>query len=127
MKRHQKEATEFAQHITDLGFQVHLSKSGTSGFITDETGSRVLSFEIDGFFSKLHGNYGPPSSDSGTGWGLDVTPGDLNTKEDVHKALYAAPPRWCGNGWKYLSTVAQYKAAYQSSSNFIPFKEVTSG
>lgn len=122
MNRHQKEAAEFAQYIKGLGFQVHLSKSGTYGFITDETETRVLSFSIDGFFSKLHGNYGPPSKEAGTGWVLDTLPGDLHTKEDVHRALYAHPPSYC-QGWKYLSTVAQYLGAYQSSSCFTPYTE----
>ena len=116
------EVEDFAERITKLGFAVYLAKSRTYGFITDESASRVLSFEFTGFSGALSGNYGPPSVESGTGWRMDITADHLTTPERVKDALYADPPSWCGSrkgkGWRYVSTVAQYLAQYDSSSHF---------
>jgi hypothetical protein len=40
-------ASAFALHVKGLGFRAFLAKSGTYGFITDDTGSRVLSFSFN--------------------------------------------------------------------------------
>lgn len=118
MKRYnQKEAREFAERIKAMGFVVYLVENREYGFITDDTESRVLSFSFDAL-SNLSGNYGPPSTESGTGWRLDRGPESLRTFDDVRTALYAYPPRWAGNGWRHMSTVKQYLAAYQASSRF---------
>jgi hypothetical protein len=110
-------AEDFAKRITALGFRVFIAKAGTYGFITDEAGSRVLSFSFnDG--SSLSGNYGPPSTKSGTGWRIAATPHDLHTAYDVRNALYASPPEWTGNGWRKLTTLDEYLAAYHASSRF---------
>lgn len=110
-------AQEFAQHIKGLGFRVFLAKSGNYGFITDATGSRVLSFSFD-FDATLSGNYGPASRESGTGWRLEQTPYDLQTAADVSRALNENPPAYCGRGWKYFSTLEQHLATYQASSQY---------
>lgn len=110
-------AREFAERIKSLGFVVYMAEKGTYGFITDETESRVLSFSMEDMGS-LSGNYGPPSQKSGTGWKMDTTPGGLQTAEDVRRALYAMPPRWCGDGWKRVSSVKDYLDAYGASSKF---------
>lgn len=110
------ETLEFAQRIKALGFTVYLAKSGTYGFITDETESRVLSFEHRCW--KLSGNYGPPSKSCGTGWAHnDFSMNALKTADDVKRMLYAHPPEWC-KGWKYFTTVAQYMGQYGSSSGY---------
>lgn len=114
-----KEETEaFAERVSGLGFTVYIAEHGTYGFITDASETRVLSFSFnDG--SSLGGNYGPPSTKSGTGWRMDKGPHSLATAEDVREALYANPPDWLrGRGWKYLSTVAQYLQHYRASSRF---------
>lgn len=114
-------ANEFAQRIKALGFRVFIAERGHYGFITDDTEKRVLTFSFsDG--SSLGGCYGPPSTTSGTGWRLEQTPHALKTADAVKAALYSYPPAYCGNGWKYLSTVAQYLALYGESSRF---QEVT--
>jgi hypothetical protein len=120
----QNEATEFALRITALGFKVYLAERGTYGFITDDTGERVLSFQFtDG--GSLGGNYGPPSKESGTGWRIDGTgPYDLKTAEQVRAALYATAPGWCGKGWKNYTTAEQELETYGASSGFQLVKEV---
>jgi hypothetical protein len=110
-------ATDFARRVRGLGFRVFLAKDDHYGFITDDTGSRVLSFSMrDG--TSLSGNYGPPSQKSGTGWRLEQAPSDLVTAEDVRRALYAGAPHWCGDGWKRYTTLEQHMALYGSSSEY---------
>ena len=112
-------ASSFAQHVKGLGFHVYLAKAGDYGFITDEAGSRVLTFSFSGTDGgSLSGNYGPPSQSSGTGWCLEQAPHELVTAEDVRRALNEAAPRWCGNGWKHYTTLAQYMKLYGDSSRF---------
>lgn len=112
-----RDTLEFAERIKALGFAVYIAESGDYGFITDDTESRVLSFGF-GTSAGLGGNYGPPSTTSGTGWKMDEDPYDLRTADDVRKVLYAHPPHWCGKGWKHMTTVAQHLAAYQASSRY---------
>ena len=115
------ETRKFARRITDLGFVVYIAESGTYGFITDAAESRVLSFSFNDCGS-LSGNYGPASTQSGTGWRMDKGPHALATAEDVKETLYANPPDWLrGRGWKYLSSVAQYLQQYGASSRFTKF------
>ena len=111
---------DFAKRITDLGFVVYIAERGGYGFVTDSAGTRVLSFSFnDG--GSLSGNYGPPSTTSGTGWRMDESPWQLVTAEDVKRALYANPAPWAyrsGKGWSYLSTAEQYLKQYGLSSRF---------
>lgn len=120
MLTQREEVAAFAGRIKGLGFRVFIAKAGTYGFITDASGSRVLSFSLTG--NGLSGNYGPPSATSGTGWRVDKSPSDLRTADDVREALYAYPPPWTGNGWKHMTTVAQHLASYGSSSKYEEFQ-----
>ena len=113
----QQEARAFAEKIRDMGFTVYLAESGTYGFITDESESRVLTFSVRD--CSLGGTYGPPSKQSGTGWRMEEATWDLKMPEDVRRALYSAPPPWCGRGWKRLSDVRAYLALYGASSRFV--------
>jgi hypothetical protein len=115
------EVLAFARRISDLGFTVYIAKSGTYGFITDDSESRVLSFSFTDCGS-LSGNYGPPSTKSGTGWRMDEKPHNLTTAKAVREALYENPPPWSKGGWRYLSTVAQYWQHYDPSSHFTKFE-----
>lgn len=113
-------ATEFAHFVKGLGFRAWVADSnyrGGYGFLSDDKGERVLSFEFTAE-GKLSGNYGPPSRESGTGWVLNQTPYSLKTAEDVREALYAVPPTFCGKGWKHYTTVEQHLAMYGSSSKY---------
>ena len=114
----QAAVSDFVQHIKALGFRVFVAQRGDYGFITDAAGMRVLTFSFYGFDPTLSGCYGPPSRESGTGWRMDRAPRDLLTTEDVRAALYAQPPAFCGKGWHYVSTLAQYLTAYDASSRF---------
>lgn len=118
MNYKQQAAHDFAQRIKALGFTVYLAKTGDYGFITDDSGERVLSFSFSGLESSLSGNYGPPSTTSGTGWKLEADPENLWSADDVRRVLYANAPSWCGNGWKRYTTTAQHIATYGASSRY---------
>lgn len=111
----------FARRVTELGFKIYIARAGHYGFVTDETESRVLSFDFTRFEGYLGGNYGPPSTDFGTGWRINTSPCELKTAEDVKKALYAHPEYRSHSSWKYFVTVAQYLATYDHSSKFTLF------
>lgn len=111
-----RECAEFAARIKALGFTVWLAKSHDYGFITDDSAARVLSFSFTDW--SLGGNYGPPSKTSGTGWRMEQSPGSLTTAQAVRDALYSHAPRFCGDGWKYYTTVAQHIGQYGSSSGY---------
>jgi hypothetical protein len=111
------QASNFAHFVKGLGFTVYLAKAGTYGFITDDTGERVLSFSFtDG--ASLCGNYGPPSQKSGTGWCLDKAPHQLQTQADVKRALYEHAPQWCGDGWTRYTSVEEHIKLYGNSSEY---------
>jgi hypothetical protein len=108
---------DWARSIKALGFKVYLAERGTYGFISDHEGTRVLSFSFnDG--GSLHGNYGPPSYESGTGWRLYTTPWDMKTAEDVKAMLFATPPQYCGRGWKRFTTLNEHLLMYGKSSRY---------
>lgn len=125
-----EQVAQWAGTIKGLGFRVWIAESGTYGFISDASESRVLSFGTD----SLGGNYGPPSQESGTGWRMDQAPWDLKTAADVKAALYAEAPSWtrrgpsrcgaCGHqhgeskGWQRYTTVAEHLALYGRSSKY---------
>jgi hypothetical protein len=110
-------AAEFAGFIAGLGFTVYMAERGTYGFITDKAETRVLSFEF-GCPPRLGGNYGPPSTESGTGWSLAKCPSDLKTAEDVRAALYSVPDYNVGKGWRYFTTAKQHLESYAASSKY---------
>lgn len=115
------ECEEFAARIKAMGFRVWLAANHDYGFISDDTGSRVLSFSYSDIPYSLSGNYGPASRTSGTGWRMNITPGDLQSVETVRRALYAHAPQWCGKGWKDYTTVAQHISTYGASSGYAEY------
>ena len=118
------EAHDFAARIKALGFVVYLAASGHYGFISDDTGERVLSFSFGGVEDTLSGNYGPPSRESGTGWRMNECPQGLRTAEDVRRVLYAMPPDWCRRatdmrgGWRRMTTLEEHLKQYGPSSKY---------
>lgn len=132
-------AREFAQYIKGLGFRAFVARINGGegprgyGFITDDSGARVLSFEMRE--GSLGGNYNGDKS-SGSGWRMEGNTWDLKTSGDVKRALYANAPRWTGfnavsshcstcgqssgeaRGWKTYRTLEQYLSTYGSSSKF---------
>jgi hypothetical protein len=122
MPNHKEQAFLFAGRVKALGFRVFIAKSGEYGFVTDDAGSRVLCF---GFSNggELSGNYGPPSTTSGTGWRINKSPYDLQTAADVRDALYAHAPqrteRTETKGWRYYTTLEQHLKMYGDSSRYV--------
>lgn len=117
-----RQAVAFAKRIKALGFRVFLAENREYGFITNDDGSRVISFSFS-LEPSLGGNYGPPSRESGTGWRLSRSPESLRTVEDVEAAFAETPPAWCGKGWRYMTTLEQYLKAYGATSRFYEFQE----
>lgn len=117
-----RQAVAFAKRIKALGFRVFLAESREYGFITNDDGSRVISFSFS-FEPSLSGNYGPPSRESGTGWRLSRSPESLRTVEDVEAAFAETPPAWCGKGWRYMTTLEQHLKDYGATSRYYEFQE----
>jgi hypothetical protein len=115
-----KEAAIFSDRIKGLGFRVFLADEGKGhyGFITDEEGTRVLSFSFM-HETSLSGNYGPPSTKSGTGWRMATKPEDLRAADDVKSALYAEAPYRENKGWRYYITLDQHLSSYGKSSKYL--------
>ena len=122
MNIRQADALAFAKRIKAMGFRVFLAESGHYGFITNDDGSRVISFSFS-LDPSLSGNYGPPSRESGTGWRLSRSPESLRTVEDVEAAFAENPPAWCGKGWRYMTTLEQYLKDYGPTSRFYAVQE----
>lgn len=101
---------ELANQIKQEGFRVFIAKSGTYGFYTDTTGSRVVSFQADLGGMKFIGNYKTSAPHStGTGWELS---------QDTFQGMFnQSAPSWAVKGvtWKY-TTLEQHLATYQQSS-----------
>lgn len=120
---HQSQAIAFAKRIKALGFRVFLAENREYGLITNDDGSRVISFEFSTLGPSLGGKYGPPSRESGTGWRLSRSPESLRTAEDVKAALAETPPEWCGKGWRYMTTLEQHLKDYGASSRYYELQE----
>lgn len=109
------EATaKLAQDIKAAGFRVWLAKSGTYGFYTDETGSRVVSFQLDLGGFNFTGNYKTDQPrQTGTGWQL--VQGGRTFAE-----MFNECPTWSlrGASWKF-TTLEQHLKTYGQSSGFV--------
>ncbi len=92
-------AAEFAKHAANKGFTVYLAKSGTYGFLTDNSETRALSFGVDFGSIKFSGNYRRPSRNRGTGWRMErtVSPNELSASE-IADLLHANAPQWALSG-----------------------------
>lgn len=115
MSMYQEWAAELAQKIKGQGLRVFLAERGTYGFFTNEEGSRVVCFGIDGLRTYFSGNYKTDRpQQAGTGW--RITDEDIG---DYRTMLNAYPPQWATQDakWKY-TTLEQHLNAYQWSSKY---------
>jgi len=108
----QAEINELATTLTELGFTVYVSVSGTHGCYTDGAHSRVVSFQsgLDGV--TFSGNY-HSSRESGSGWRLHIPEHPL-TEEIAKNLLYATAPDWANRKPKYTN-IFDHLAFYTAS------------
>lgn len=124
MSNYKKEAAvELANAIkTNTGYRVFLSeKVGCShGFITNETGSRVVSFQYDLFGFRFSGNY--KSKKSGTGWVMDEVEVEHVTNKETLDSLFnnGNIPLWATRGEQVkMVTLDEHLKTYGQSSMFV--------
>ena len=118
-----EEAIELAKEIkAKTGYRVFLSeKAGCShGFITNDEGSRVVSFQYDLFGFRFSGNY--KSKSCGTGWVMDgVEVEHVTNKETLDRIFKSGSvPLWATKGEAVkLVTLAEHLNTYGQSSMFV--------
>lgn len=124
MTNYKKEAAiELANAIkTNTGYRVFLSERvGCShGFITNDSGSRVVSFQYDLFGFKFSGNY--KSKSSGTGWVMDgVEIEHVTNKESLDRLFNnGSVPLWATKGEPVKRvTLDEHLKTYGQSSMFV--------
>lgn len=98
------------------GLRVFIAERGTYGFLTNEEGNRVVSFQFDFSAIVFSGNY-KTSLPKQTGSGWRITDGE--TVYDYTKLLWAVPPQWAVDSatWKY-TTLDQHLSMYGKSSKY---------
>lgn len=124
MSNYKKEAVvELANAIkTNTGYRVFLSeKVGCShGFITNETGSRVVSFQFDILSISFSGNY--KSKSCGTGWRMDGVEVEHVTNKETLDRLFndGNIPLWATRGEQVkMVTLDEHLKTYGQSSMFV--------
>lgn len=116
-------AVELAKAIkTNTGYRVFLSeKVGCShGFITNDSGSRVVSFQYDLFGFRFSGNY--KSKRCGTGWVMDEVEVEHVTNKETLDRLFnnRSIPLWATNGEQVkLVTLDEHLKTYGQSNMFV--------
>jgi hypothetical protein len=121
MSLHSDICKELATEIHNQGFIVYLAHPDkrfepTYGFYTDETGQRVVSFQVDCVYSYT-GHY-EPSQGSGSGWSMRAP---MRCKDQLQKVLHARAPSWTGNENPEYTTLEQHLKRYGSSSRYKRF------
>ena len=105
---------ELANKIKAAGYRVFIAKSGTYGFYTDASGSRVVSFHYDLGGFKFSGNY-KSSQPRSTGTGWQLVEGSFADMFNQSPTSWAIP-----SGVTYkLTTLEQHMATYQGSSKYV--------
>lgn len=97
---------ELVAMIQNEGLRVFVAERATYGFYTDNTGKRVVSFQLD-LSLTFSGNY--KSKSNGTGWRITD-----NIPDDFTKLLYTNSPFEFDN----YTTLDEYLNMYQNSSKF---------
>ena len=113
MKTWQQQAIiEIAEQIRDKSFRVFIAESGTHGFYTNLTGTRIVSFQMSLEGITYTGNYkSSQPRQCGSGWRLD--------SDSIMGMFSQLPPRWATGGHSYkLTTLEQHLETYQSSSKY---------
>lgn len=124
MSNYKKEALiVLAMEIkANTGYRVFLSERvGCShGFITNASGSRVVSFQLDILSVSFSGNY--KSKSCGTGWRMDgVEVEHVTNKESLDRIFdNNSVPLWATKGEKVkLVTLDEHLKIYGQSSMFV--------
>ena len=98
------------------GFRVFIAERGTYGFYTDQSASRVVSFQCSLGIVSFSGNYN--SRSCGSGWRITddiVSP----TKEEAQMMLDSNAPYWATKGEQVsLVTLDDHLKKYQQSSRY---------
>jgi len=95
------------------GLLVFLAERGTYGFITNDTGSSVVCFQVDLGIVSFSGNY--ISHNSGTGW--QICKGMPSA--GLADLLTHGAPQWATRGEAVKrTTLAHHLKIYQSSSRY---------
>lgn len=113
-------AEEFARAAIKAGFRAYLAEAGNYGFFTDDEGSRVISFQFNGYFeSRVSGNYVTDKpKETGSGWQISADSISVEP-EEIKKYFNAYPPRWAvGDAQWRLATLEDHQNRYQWSSKY---------
>jgi hypothetical protein len=99
------------------GYRVFIAKNGEYGFFTNDSGSRLVSFQCDLGGITFSGNYKTNNPrQTGTGWRI----GGGNI--DIDQVFNAYPPRWAlgCSSFKY-TTLEQHLNFYGRSSGYTEY------
>lgn len=108
---------ELTENIKKAGFRVFIAESKSHGFYTDNSGSKLISFQNDLSGIQFSGNYRTSKpSQTGSGWILNV---DNTSKFDIKSIFNEIPPYWAtaGSKWAY-TTLEQHLKMYGKSSKY---------
>lgn len=109
-------AAEIAAQIKAQGFRVFLAEQGTYGFFTDEEGTRVVSFQVNGLRDSVGGNYrASEPQKTGNGWQISES---INP-EIAQNYFDKEAPHWAVGkaSWRH-TTLEEHLATYQASSKY---------
>jgi len=109
-------AAEIAGRAVAEGFRAFLAEAGNYGFYTDLEGTRVVSFQVNGYEERVSGNYVTnKAQQTGTGWVIS----DGIRFEKLRSYLDERPPKWAvGDAtWNY-ATLENQMERYNKSSRY---------
>lgn len=112
-----RRAAEIAQAAIDAGFRAFIAEQGNYGFYTDDEGSRLVDFQVNGYFEEsVSGNYVTSNPQQcGQGWRI----ADSVNTDMISEYFNQTAPRWATgrNTWRY-KTLAEHQSEYQASSRY---------
>ena len=124
MANYKKEALiALAMEIkANTGYRVFLSErvGCAHGFITNASGSRVVSFQFDGLNLSFSGNY--KSKSCGTGWRMDGVEAEHVTNKESLDRIFDnnSAPLWATKGEQVrLVSLDDHLKKYGASSMFV--------
>ena len=116
MENVHKDLVDVVKDILSNGWRVFIAERGHYGFFTNDTGERVISFQLNLGVVIWNGNY-KTSNPKRTGGGWRLQP-------DTYKNMfYAQPPYWAvgGEKWKY-TTLEMHLKTFQKSSKYMEIR-----